>query len=289
MNHRRPDLAQRPVRRSIGRILKEAPGDWLFGRSSGPGDVLGFLVLAGMIIAGHGIGAALAVNWIVSKTPSVVTGIRAIRHREFMMWNRTQLYQRKGFMRGVPTALEVDPNAAGVPPLMRKIITAAENGNRGAALLDDWLSSRARIPGYLLDIGTVLFGTFVMPIPQVVLFPINHVLMQVPNAISIWLSGANRDISRYWRAGARQRASTLRKFYERHPEYIPAETAPRPWQVPMLGELGADLERRSRGVDQLTRHSMRLPLSPPAGRHRRPRTVGRPVRRAPDRDGFTLG
>ncbi len=213
----------RPNRRPWQQILRDAPGDWFWARSGGPGDFLGIVVVAAVLVAGLGIGNAIAINWCVSKVPTVLSGFRALRRREFMMWNRPQLYQRPGYMSGPPKPMEVDPNANGVPPIVARIIRSAERGNRGAGLLDDWLNARARIPGIAIELGVLVLGTFVAPIPRILLFPINFVVQQVPTGLSIWLSGMNRDISRFWRSGARQRADTLDRYYTRHPELVPAE------------------------------------------------------------------
>ena len=95
-------------KRSWGRKLKDAPGDWLLERQRVPGMVIGWgmwISLAVMTFSGAGlaVGTALALNYSISKTPVVFNALRMVYHRyhdpdhkwDLSWWNRTQSHQKK--------------------------------------------------------------------------------------------------------------------------------------------------------------------------------------------------
>ncbi len=206
-----PPRADGQPRRSPLRVLAQIPGDWLFERSSLPGDIIGVAVIAGTVIGGVAPGTVLAINWICSKVPMATNALRAAYHRDITYWSRPQSHQRRDVAEDPLPPMESDPNAKGVPRIVRWVTRKAEAGSKAATFFDDWLNQRSRVPAFCIEATLLAFGFLVAPIPIVVLFPVNALVLAVPTILGAYLAIRNRDFKRWSRGGMRQRNDILER------------------------------------------------------------------------------
>ncbi len=209
----------------------------------------------------------MATYWWLAQIPTVANLTRTVIHGDVSYWTRPQARQAIDVAKQARLPIETMDGIKGVPRWVRWLPLAAESGGRlvrrAAAVGDDWINQRARYPGFLISIGVVLTGMFILPVPWIVLFPLDAVVGFAPRVFAAWLwlrNGRTRDFElRFTRPGIYQRPTTIRKLKEK------AGVATHLLSIPGPGRTADPKQAGTRAPRVFRSPSLHLPPKPGGG------------------------